>query len=31
MHVTTVEHLIQVMEPLPETRVSGIGGAGSLF
>ncbi|NLN45479.1 MAG: NAD(P)H-binding protein, partial [Clostridiaceae bacterium] len=31
MHVTTVEHLIQVMEPLPETRLIVIGGAGSLF
>ena len=29
--VTSVEHLIQVMEPIPETRLFVIGGAGSLF
>ena len=31
LHQTTMEHLIQVMEPLPETRFFVVGGAGSLF
>ncbi len=31
LHVTTMEHLIDVMEQLPETRFFVVGGAGSLF
>jgi len=31
LHLTTMEHLIEVMEPLPETRFFVVGGAGSLF
>ena len=30
-HVTSVEHLIEIMEPIPEVRLFVIGGAGSLF
>ena len=31
LHVTAVEHLIEILEPLPELRLFVIGGAGSLF
>ena len=31
LHVTSVEHLIEVMEPLQDVRLFVIGGAGSLF
>ena len=31
LHVTTVEHLIEIMEPIPQVRLFVIGGAGSLF
>lgn len=30
-HVTSMEHLISIMEPLPEVRLMVVGGAGSLY